>query len=149
MDFILADVNQKLIVDALSTLLGTAEIKLITAGTPTKDSLYADFTFAASTGLAAPKAITPGATYKLSDGSWAFLIDDQVFQCTGGLVVETITGYIIQDAATHAIYWGGGLLDTPVSITAVGQGLSVDMLSKGLQLAGSQFPLTFVPDQDA
>jgi len=148
MDFILADVNQELLLDRLSTLLSTAEIKLITAGVPTKDAVYADFSFPASTGLAAPKAITPGATYKLADGSWAFLICNQVFKCTGGLVAETITGFIIQDAATHAIYWGGSLLDNPVAITAVGQGVTVDLLSKILQLAGSVLPLTFVPDQD-
>lgn len=81
-----------------------------------------DFTEATFTGSAA-KAITWGTPFDNPDGSPKVASQLLAFQCTADPTTpETITGIYITDTAGTGLKFAS-LLDTPVSISAAGQGI--------------------------
>lgn len=91
---------------------------------PNEDTVVADLTQATFAGYAAVAALAFGTCYIDADGNFKLSAPSEQFTATGIGVLETVYGYYLTDAAGTVLH-GANLLDTPVPITQIGDGLIV------------------------
>jgi hypothetical protein len=125
---ILADLVESVTAGDYDGVLVPANVSVgLITGTPiiTQDTALADLTQPAFGGYAITPMTSWGITRRDNSGNYSKLGNSIAFNCTGTPHSDVVTGaFLVDNTTTPDTLLGVQMFDTPVNITAIGNGLN-------------------------